>query len=185
MSYTSFIYLLFLAISCLIYYVFPLKMRWVVILAANMIFYAASGWDNLVYLLAAILVSYAAALKMGKLHEEFREIKKSGEYDRKQLRPIKAEYEKRRKKYLLAALFAVILALGVVKYTNFILKNVVKAANLFGAEMDSFTVKLIVPLGVSFFTFQIISYLVDVYKGDIDAQKNFFRYALYISFFRA
>ncbi|MGN1167468.1 MAG: MBOAT family O-acyltransferase [Lachnospiraceae bacterium] len=183
MSYTSFIYLVFLAISCLIYYMIPLKNRWIVILAANMVFYAAAGWDNLVYLLCAISISYFVALKMGKLHDEFKVIKKQGNYDRKQLKEVKAAFEKRRRKFLLIGLVTVIGALCVVKYTNFVLKNVNGLLNLVGMGRDSMTVKLIVPLGVSFFTFQIISYLVDVYKGDIAPQKNFMRYALYISFF--
>lgn len=183
MSYTSFIYLVFLAISCGIYYIVPLQNRWIVILGANMLFYFAAGWDHLVYLLCAILISYLAAVKMGKLHEEFKAIKKQGNYDRKQLKEVKASFEKRRKKILLIGLIAVIGALCVVKYTNFVLKNANRLLNLAGLGRDSMTVKLIVPLGVSFFTFQIISYLVDVYKGDIAAQKNFLRYALYISFF--
>lgn len=183
MSYTSFIYLVFLAVSCLIYYVFPLKFRWLVLLAANVVFYAYAGWDNLVYLIGAILVSYWVAVQMGKLHEEFKVIKQSGEYDRKQLKEIKAGFEKRRKKFLVFGLGAVILALGVVKYTNFILENVYKIKTAFGAEGDPMMVKLVIPLGVSFFTFQIISYLLDVNKGDAKAQKNFLRYALYISFF--
>lgn len=183
MSYTSFIYLIFLAIVCLVYYIFPLKARWIVLLAANIIFYAASGWDNLLYLFCAILVSYYSALKMGENHEKFLERKKTGDYDRKQLKILKSEFEKKRRKYLLFALFTVIGALCVVKYTNFALENVNQLLGIAGIERDSMTVKLIVPLGVSFFTFQIISYLVDVYKGDIPAQKNFLRYALYISFF--
>lgn len=183
MSYTSFIYLVFLAIACLIYYIVPLKNRWMVMLAANIVFYAAAGWDNLVYLIGAILISYLAAIKMGELHEEFKGIKKQGDYDRKQLKVIKATFEKRRRKYLLFGLVTVIGALCVVKYTNFVLKNANRLLNIAGLGRDSMTVKLIVPLGVSFFTFQIISYLVDVYKGDIAAQKNFLRYALYISFF--
>ena len=78
---------------------------------------------------------------------------------------------------------AVILALGVVKYTNFVLGNIYKVQSLFGWQGDPMVVKLIVPMGVSFFTFQIISYLVDVYKGDAKAQRNFLRYTLYSSFF--
>ncbi len=183
MSYTSFIYLVFLAVTCLVYYIFPLKARWVVLLAANMVFYVTAGWDNLIYLLSAILISYLVALKLGQLHEDFNFVKKDGGYDRKQLKPIKAAYEKRRRRYLIVGLLAVIGALAVVKYTNFALENVNKIMGAFGVERDPVMVNLVVPLGVSFFTFQIISYLVDVHKGDAKAQKNFFRYALYISFF--
>lgn len=183
MSYTSFAYFIFLAAICLIYYIVPLKFRWVVLLTANLYFYAAAGWPSLLYLLAAIFVSFAAAEKMGKLHGEFREIKRKGEYDRKQLKEIKAGFEKRRRRYLLAGLFVVIIGLCVVKYTNFALRSAGRLLGLAGWEGNAVTVKLVVPLGVSFFTFQIISYLVDVYKGDIAAQGNLLRYALYISFF--
>ena len=69
MSYTSFIYLGFLAVTCLIYYVFPLKIRWLVLVMANIVFYGYAGWDNLVYLLGAIVISYLVALKMGSIHE--------------------------------------------------------------------------------------------------------------------
>lgn len=183
MSYTSFLYLLFLIVFCLIYYIFPLRIRWVVMLIANLVFYAASGWDNLVYLLAAIFISYLSAVKMGELHEELKTIKKQGKYDRKQFKIVKAEFEKKRKRYLLIVLFLIILGLCVVKYTEFILNNIISFMNIAGMEKDSVTIKWIVPLGISFFTFQIISYLADVYRGDVTAQKNFLRYALYISFF--
>ena len=183
MSYTSFIYLVFLLITCLVYYICPLKFRWTILLVANIVFYAFAGWDNLAYLAGAILISYLAAVRMGRLHDEFQEVKKQGNLDRAQRKAVKAQFDKRRRKYLLAGLIAVILALVVVKYTNFILQNVYKIQTLAGIQGDPIMVKLIVPLGVSFFTFQIISYLVDVYKGDAVAQKNFLRYALYISFF--
>ena len=183
MSYTSFIYLVFLLITCLVYYICPLKFRWTILLVANIVFYAFAGWDNLAYLAGAILISYLAAVRMGRLHDEFQEVKKQGNLDRTQRKAVKAQFDKRRRKYLLAGLIAVILALVVVKYTNFILQNVYKIQTLAGIQGDPIMVKLIVPLGVSFFTFQIISYLVDVYKGDAVAQKNFLRYALYISFF--
>ena len=183
MSYTSLISLIFLVLACCTYYLCPLKIRWVVLLGANMVFYVASGWDNLLYLLGAIVISYLVTLKIGKLHEEFKAIKKTGEYDRKQLKEIKGQYEKKRKRYLVIGLVAVILALVVVKYTNFILKNVHSVLSIAGIERDYVTVNILVPLGVSFFTFQIISYMVDVHKENAVVQKNFFRYALYVSFF--
>lgn len=183
MSYTSFIYLVFLSIACLVYYIMPLNFRWIVLLAANIVFYASSGWDNLAYLTGAILISFFVAVKIGKLHEEFKEVRKQGDYDRHQLKEIKVKFEKRRKKYLVLGLTAVVGALGIVKYTNFVLGNISSLFSSFGAERDPIMVNLVIPMGVSFFSFQIISYLMDVYKGKVPAQKNFLRYALYISFF--
>ncbi|MBO5371429.1 MAG: MBOAT family protein [Lachnospiraceae bacterium] len=183
MSYTSFIYLLFLAIACLSYYLMPVKARWAVLLWANIVFYLFSGWDNFIFLLGAIAVSYFVACKMSDNHAEFKALKKSGTYDRKELKVIKEQYEAKRKKMLLIGLAFVILLLVVVKYTNFILGNVYSLLELMGFEHDQVFFNIIMPMGISFFVFQIIAYLMDVYRGDIDAQKNFLRYSLYISFF--
>jgi len=121
MSYTSLIYLVFLSVTCLVYYLFPQKVRWVVLFIANIVFYAASGLDNLLYIAGAIIVTYVIALQIGKLHKEFKQLKKSGEYDRSQLKELKAGYEKRRKKFLVLGLITVISGLGIIKYTNFLL----------------------------------------------------------------
>lgn len=71
----------------------------------------------------------------------------------------------------------------VFKYTNFLLKTGYSILDLFGIGHGDDLFKLIMPLGISFFTFQILSYLIDVYKGKVKAQKNFLKYLLYISFF--
>lgn len=183
MSYTTFIYLLFLAVVCLGYYIVPVKVRWLVLLCANMVFYICSGWDNLLFLMGAIVVSYFVARKMSDNYAEFKEIKKSGEYERKELKEIKAQFEAKRKKMLLIGLSFVILLLVIVKYTNFILGNVYSILELLGFAQDEVFFNIIMPMGISFFVFQIIAYLVDVYRGDIEAQKDFLRYTLYISFF--
>lgn len=183
MSYTSFTYLVFIAIACAIYYIVRPKYRWIVLLSGNLVFYFASGGDNFIFLLVSVVTSYYVALKMGKNHAEFKALKKQGIYDRKELKEIKQEYAKKRCSYLLLGLFVVIGILVVVKYTNFILGNVTRVMNIFGAGMDKMVVDLVVPLGISFYTFQMISYLMDVYNGNTKPQENFFRYVLYSSFF--
>lgn len=181
MSYTSLTYLIFLVITCMAYYLMPVRVRWTVLLAANLVFYLFSGWQNLLYLLAAIIISYLCAIKLEQLHTEFQEAKKI--LDRRQVKQLKKEYKKKRQKVLWVGVGAVLGALAVVKYTNFVLKNVSGLMRVTGFTGDTLTVKLIVPMGVSFFTFQMLSYLIDVYKGAMGAQKNIWRYALYASFF--
>ena len=183
MSYTSFNYLIFIAVLCAVYYIVRPKQRWMVLLFGNVIFYLASGWDNFIFLFVSVVVSYYVSLKMGRNHAEFKAIKKQGIYDRKELKAVKEQYAKKRRHYLLFGLFVVLGILIVVKYTNFLLGNVVSVINLFGANVDNMVIDLVVPLGISFYTFQMISYMVDVYNGNTKPQENFFRYALYSSFF--
>ena len=87
--------------------------------------------------------------------------------------------EKYHKRYILIlGIILNVLLLIFFKYTNFIFANINK---IFSTQIKS--LKLVLPLGISFFTFQIISYLVDVYKKKINAEKNIVNYLLYICFF--
>lgn len=85
---------------------------------------------------------------------------------------------KHQKRYLVIGLIINIGLLFYYKYTNFFLGTFSIIFNL-----SSTTLKIILPLGISFFTFQNISYLVDVYRKDVDSQKNFFTYCMYIALF--
>ncbi len=83
-----------------------------------------------------------------------------------------------KKRYLVIGLILNIGLLFYYKYTNFFFSTF---SNLF--HFHAHTLKIILPLGISFFTFQNISYLVDVYRKDVDSQKNFFTYCMYIALF--
>lgn len=183
MSYTSGIYLVFIICTCIIYYIWPQKNRWIVLLAGNFVFYMAAGWKEFLFLIAAILISYFVSCKMGALQTELLQKKSSGELDKQQFREYKEKNKKKQKRYFKLGLLAVLIMLIVVKYTNFILGNCFSLLHFFGVEMDTFTVELIVPLGISFYTFQMIAYMMDVYKGKVEPEKNIFKYALYSSFF--
>lgn len=183
MSYTSFVYLVLVSASVLFYYVFPKKLRWMVLLAANMVFYIWSGWDNFVFLVVSVLISYFTALKMARLFGELKRETAEKGLDKKQIRALKERNKKQRRKYLVAGLVGVLGLLACVKYTNFILKNICGVIRLFQPEQKTIMLKLIVPMGISFYTFQMVSYLVDVYKGKVQAQTDFCRYMTYASFF--
>lgn len=182
MSYTSLIYFLFVMCFFGLYYIVKSNYRWYVLLVANFVFYANAGWDNLIFLVSSIIVTYFVTLKMNNLQTESKEKISQGNFDRKEKKAIKEEYKKKQGRYLKIGLFTVIGILIVVKYTNFILGNVYTILDLFGFSNDRVMLKLIVPLGISFYTFQMISYMMDVYNGE-EAQRNFLKYALYSSFF--
>lgn len=183
MSYTSFAYLVFIILVFCIYYLLRPRFRWMALLAANLVFYAASGWDNLLVILLSVSVSYLVTVRMGVLHERFRAEKEKGELDRAQIKILKEENRKQRQRWLIIGLSAVLAILAAVKYTNFFLRNVYSVLNLFGIPHNDLFFNLVMPLGISFYTFQIISYMVDVYKGKAEPQRNFLKYAMYVSFF--
>lgn len=91
--------------------------------------------------------------------------------------------EKKKRMILVLAITALLLLLIVFKYTSFILENMFAIVGLFGVEVSAPVWKLILPVGLSFYLFQSMGYMIDVYRGVCSAEKNFFKHALFISFF--
>ncbi|MCM1243443.1 MAG: MBOAT family protein [Roseburia sp.] len=149
MIYISLGFYIFVGIALIFYYVFPMKIRWCLLLAANMAFYLLFCKTGCWILLGTILVSYAAALMLTKCHGNGKKLLFTG------------------------ALLFVILPWFIGRGGNFIWHEL----------MGQGAYSLIVPLGISFYTMQIIAYLTDVYRGDISPQKNLAKYALFITFF--
>ena len=140
MDFLSLTFAVFFIISVVCYYALPKKMRWGVLLAASIVFYA---W-SVPYLIGYLLFSAVTTYAFGRW----------------------AETHPKKGKGLLAAVILL----------NLIVLLFVKFAPLAG-------VSLLVPMGVSFYTLQVIAYCADVYQGKCEAQKNFFKYLLFVSFF--
>lgn len=80
-----------------------------------------------------------------------------------------------------------IICLGVLfffKYFNFVSESVSYILNMFTLKMTPKTLNLVLPVGISFYTFQTLTYVIDVYKGDVPAEPHFGKYAAFVSFFR-
>lgn len=73
--------------------------------------------------------------------------------------------------------------LGLFKYFNFFAESFVEAFSAFGVEISPWTLNVILPIGISFYTFHGLSYIIDIYKGRIDAERNFIDYAVFVCFF--
>ena len=183
MSYTSFIYLLLIAGTFLCYYIAPKKVRWVVLLIANIVFYLSAGWDELLILLAAVISSFFAGKIIGDYNAQIKGLKKDESLDKAAQKQKKEVLSAKKKRTLWLGLGVPIAILLVVKYTNFVFGSVNSVMRVAGADSKLSLVSLVVPLGISFYTFQIIAYIMDVYKGKIAPEKNFARYMLYASFF--
>lgn len=161
MIYVSCGFYFFIAVLLMLYYLFPLKYRWIVLLIGSIAFFYKVDKKGFLVFLITILVTYFMGLFLGSLRiPRYRD----------------GDSRKGGFKYklcLFICIFTVVLPLLVTKNANFVfdLMHKPRYANW------------IVPLGISFYTLQIISYLIDVYQGKISPQNNFFKYALFVSFF--
>lgn len=144
---------LFLPAVCLLYALVKPQWRNYFLLGASIFFYAWGEPRYVVVMLLTIVVNYVGALLIGA-------------------RPKYAKY------FLAGAIVADLSFLVYFKYFNFIVKNI----NVWGG-MDIAFLEVIMPIGISFYTFQAMSYLIDVYRGDCAVQKDFGKLALYITLF--
>ena len=186
MLFTSYEFLGFLALLFLLYYILPKKTQWVLLLVASYAFYAFGGVKYLAFLVLTTLVSYAFALLMGRMSEKEKAYLSSEEgsaLSKEARKAYRAEKKKRRFQVLFGALFIDLGVLAVVKYAAFAVRNVNVLLHTFGADTALTVPELLLPLGISFYTFQSCGYLIDVYRGKVAPQRNFGKFALFVSFF--
>ena len=179
MSFVSTGFVFFCALAVLIYYIVPQKAKWIVLLTASYIFYALNNFKAIIFIFSSTLASYICSLCISKIADKYDVILKTIE-DKAERKKLKAKCKSKKKVIAAIGLIFCIGILVIIKYTNFFILNInallPKTARIPG-------VHIILPLGISFYTFQIASYIFDVYNGKYKAEKNFFHYALYVSWF--
>ena len=160
MLFSTAAFAVFMTVTFLAYWLLPHKYRWIFILMANAWFYISYDVRYLAVILVTMLASYICAI----LIEKQDVIKK--------------------KKIIMATGVVVTLSLLLVlKYLNFALYTVAKVLNRLSIPMQETTLRLIMPVGISFYTFMAVGYIVDVYKGKTQAVRHFGKYAIFVSFF--
>ena len=180
MSVVSYTFFAFLAISILLYYLVPKKMQWIILLAASAYFYLIAGLQFLLVVVAEACVVYVIAMRMQKNLDEQEQMTQG--LDRRAARSIKNDMKKKRKKVLVVGLVFVIGVLFIFKASGFCINNINRILGLVSmAELPNWN--LIAPLGISFYSFMMISYLMEIYNGKAAAQKNFLKYLTYVLYF--
>lgn len=181
MEITSLVFLAFVGLSCLIYYVVPKKIQWCVLLVASLLFYISSSALLIIYMLFTTGIVYAGARVIQKNKDLFS-IKKK-ELSKEERKVFKANNKKKQK--ILVALFSisVIAILVFLKYCNFLGGIANTIAGIFTSNNLIPEFSILLPLGISYYTLMSVSYIVDVYRGLIVAEKNPFRVLLYVSYF--
>lgn len=157
MTFNSSEFLIFFPIVTAIYFVVPKKLRTVWLLIASYYFYMSWNATYAILILISTLVTYLSGILMDKTEQ---------------------------KKFVVA--FSFVVNLGILfffKYWNFLIDNISFISTRLGHSPLNASLNVLLPVGISFYTFQALSYTVDVYRGKTEPERNFIRYALFVSFF--
>ena len=160
MLFNSFEFLIFFPLVVGLYFAIPQRFRWMFLLAASYYFYMAWKAEYVLLIMASTIIDYYAALRMGATPEKSK-----------------------RKKYLVLSAIANLGLLFSFKYFNFFsdaTREILANANIF---YDSPALSILLPVGISFYTFQTLSYTIDFYRGVRKPERHLGIFALYVSFF--
>jgi alginate O-acetyltransferase complex protein AlgI len=160
MQIATFLYLCFFAFVFIIYYIFPLKIRWVWLLVASYFFCVFTDIKSAVVLFLITAISFV----LGVLIE-------------------RSAQRKTKKAYLVLGILAILCTLFGFKYLNFSIQVVDDFLRVAGSTTILTGVKYFLPLGLSFYSLQTVSYLIDIYNSVLPAERNPAKYALYVAFF--
>lgn len=160
MLFNSAEFLIFFPVVVLLYFVIPKKLRQFWLLAASYYFYMCWNAKYIILIFFSTCITYISGLMLEKVKQ------------------------KRRKKLVVAASLALNLAiLFYFKYINFMLGTLQGIFSLFHVELNLPAFDILLPVGISFYVFQALGYTIDVYWDEIHAERNFWQYALFVSFF--
>lgn len=160
MLFNSAGYIVFFTIVCLVYFILPKKLKRVFLLLASYFFYSCWNLKYSLLMLFSTVATYGTAIAMDMVGAK-----------------------KKKKLYLGLCFFVNLAILFVFKYYSFTVNFINKILGIAALSIDMPILNVLLPVGISFYTFQALGYIVDVYRGEIKAERNFINYALFVSFF--
>ena len=163
MLFNSIDFAIFLPVVFILYWFVAnknVKLQNALIVLSSYVFYGWWDWRFLSLILFSTLVDYFVGIKLSR-----------------------EENQSKRKLLLFTSILVNIGFLGFFKYYNFFLDNFITAFSFFGTSIPNNTLNIILPVGISFYTFQTLSYTIDVYKGKLQPTKDFVAFAAFVSFF--
>lgn len=163
MLFNSIDFAIFLPIVFTLYWIIPsknIKLQNFVLVIASYIFYGWWDWRFLSLILFSTIVDYSVGIGL-----------------------LNSEKNKTRKLLLWTSIIVNLGFLGFFKYYNFFLDNFITVFSFFGTKIQANTLNIILPVGISFYTFQTMSYSIDVYKRKLEPTKDFIAFSAFVSFF--
>ena len=186
MTYTSINFIFFVLVTALLYFALPLKKhKWIVLLAASIFFYLVAGYKYAMFILFTAISTYLIGLWIDKISKNSKAVlkKNKADWDRETKKKYKNKIKVQKR---LVMAFALVLNFGILaflKYFNFFAGSLNDILGNFGINFSIPTLALFLPLGISFYTFQSMGYIVDVYREKTAAEKNPLKFMLFVSFF--
>jgi alginate O-acetyltransferase complex protein AlgI len=160
MTFNSFLFYPYFIGVVVIHFILPRKWRWVWLLVCSYLFYAFSDIRFTFVLLSCTIISYLSGRMIAHIADT-----------------------RWKKTWMLIGVILSVSILFLFKYMNFLLNSISGALSAAGLQWTFRGIELLYPIGVSFYAFQAIGYLLDVYNGKVEAEKNLFHYALFLAFF--
>ena len=160
MLFNSFIFLIFLGIVLPIYFLLPRRYKTPLLLLASYVFYGYWDWR----FCSLLLISTVADFFIGRAL-------------------YRATEEPRRKRWLLLSMVINLGILAFFKYFNFFTDSFQTFVSPLGLQLDYLHLNIILPVGISFYTFQTMSYTIDIYRRKLEPTSSFLNFALFVSFF--
>lgn len=186
MSFVSFAFVWFILIALILYYAAPKKYRYLVLLVLSYAFYIITCGKYVLYIIFTTISVYFAGIKMQQITDIQKAYLKENKeaLSREEKKEYKAKMKGKLRLILIVALFCNFGILVFLKYANFLISNFnLLKLTLFGSTNFVKLLDLVLPLGISFYTFQSMGYLIDLYYGKYECEKNPFKMALFTSFF--
>jgi len=163
--FNSYQFLIFFPIVVFIYLICPKKLRYLWLLVSSFYFYMSWSVKYFFLMLLSIFITYISGLALDAINSS----------------DSKAVF--RKKLVVFESVFMNLSILFFFKYSNFFFETISNIFSSFNIQLIDNPFTFVLPVGISFYTFQALSYTIDVYRGDTKAEKNFFKYALFVSFF--
>ena len=160
MLFNSFIFFIFLGIILPLYYKLPKQLKNPLLLIASYFFYGYWDYRFTALLALSTIIDFIVGQKL-----------------------YQSQDAKAKKRWLLLSLFSNLGILAVFKYYGFFISSFESLASVFGSNLDYLHLNIILPVGISFYTFQTLSYTIDIYRGRLSPTKNFIDFAVFVSFF--
>lgn len=184
MLFVSFEFISLVFLTFVLFYSLLKKHQWKVLLVASYIFYIIAGLKYVPFILTTTISAYLLTLKFYSVESRQNEyLGNHPDLSRDEKKAYRLKHKTIKRKYMYLAVFINIGILAIVKYTNFFIYNINTVSNNLNTTFTLSFVNLIVPLGISFYTFQTVSYVLDVYYNRYPPEKNLFKFALFVSFF--
>jgi len=158
--FNSLQFFLFFAVVYSLYLAFNHKWQNRMLLVASYVFYGTWDWRFLSLIVISTIIDYYCGIKIDEITDA-----------------------KKRKQFLAISIVANLSMLGFFKYFNFFAENLQALCCFFGFQVQPHFLNIILPVGISFYTFQTMSYTIDIYKGQLKPTRKFFDFALFVSFF--